>query len=89
VEAAKAETRQEVIAELSTPVEQAPQAFVYPEIPTPVAQQAQGGISENHEQAYNREAVEALMGCALTRHEAMAVLTAIVEGRIPHITITY
>ena len=89
VEAAKVETRQEVIAELSTPVEQAPQAFVYPEIPAPVAQKFQGGISENHEQAYNREAVEALMGCALTRHEAMAVLTAIVEGRIPHITITY
>jgi hypothetical protein len=89
VEAAKVETRQEVIAELSTPVEQAPQAFVYPEIPAPVAQKFQGGISENHEQAYNRQAVEALMGCALTRHEAMAVLTAIVEGRIPHITITY
>jgi hypothetical protein len=80
-----------------------PQAYVYPEIlqtSSPVyssaqpqystaPQQAQGGISENHERAYNREAVEALMGCALTRHEAMSVLTAIVEGRIPHVTITY
>ena len=59
-----------------------PQPFVYQEAPV---------VSHSmlHEQAYNREAVESLMGCALTRHEAMSVLTAIVEGRIPHVSITY
>jgi len=101
VEAAKVETRQEVIAELqaesgepedgdnevSEPLENAgyyPEApgIVYP-VPAPPL------THETHEQHINAQAVEALMGCALTRHEAMAVLTAIVEGRIPHITITY
>ena len=94
VEAAKIETRQEVIAELAVPGEESDEEFEQSgqyrsHSSAPAPQQSLGGISENHEQAYNREAVEALMGCALARHEAMAVLTAIVEGRIPHITITY
>ena len=35
------------------------------------------------------EAAEALMGLALTRTEAMRVVSAIADGEIPHITIAY
>jgi hypothetical protein len=35
------------------------------------------------------EAAEALMGLALTRTEAMRVVSAIADGEIPHITITF
>lgn len=44
---------------------------------------------ETHNQAYNREAVEALMGCAITRREALAVLKAILAGQIPYVTMHY
>jgi hypothetical protein len=29
------------------------------------------------------------MGCSLTRQEALAVLQAIVDGRIPHVNVNY
>ena len=69
VEAAKVETRQEVIAELAAPVVEEPVVpFVYPEIPQTASpqyssapQQAQGGIVETHEQRFNREAVAGLI----------------------------
>ena len=35
------------------------------------------------------EAAEALMICSLTRQDAMTVVSAIADGEIPHITITY
>jgi hypothetical protein len=90
VEKAREETRIELTTSPAPTMEEiadGPQPFVYKEAPasTSVFQHPR----ETHNQAYNREAVEALMGCALTRHEAMSVLTAIVEGRIPHVTITY
>ena len=90
VEKAREETRIELTTSPAPTMEEiadGPQSFVYKEAPasTSVFQHPR----ETHNQAYNREAVEAFMGCALTRHEAMSVLTAIVEGRIPHVTITY
>jgi hypothetical protein len=42
-----------------------------------------------HQQAIHAEVVEALMGCSLTRQEALAVLQAIVDGRIPHVNVNY
>ena len=44
---------------------------------------------ETHNQAYYREAVEALMGCAITCREALAVLNAILAGQIPYVTMHY
>jgi hypothetical protein len=103
VDAAKVETRQEVIAELKRPVneELAEQLYdiIYPvekevddqpeltEIvaPTPLVPLSH----ETREQAINAEVVEALMGCAITRREALAVLKAILAGHIPHVTIEY
>ena len=40
-------------------------------------------------QAVHAEIVEALQGCTLTRQEAILVLKAITEGRIPHVTVNY
>ena len=46
-------------------------------------------VIPTRQQVVNAEVVEALMGCALTRHEAVTVLNAIAVYRIPHVTITY
>jgi hypothetical protein len=87
VEAAKVETRQEVVAELKAPVEQIqtriykdePQPFVYPEIPT----------------IRVKETLEHEAACALVDHalidlpEALEVIAAISKGLIPHVTINY
>ena len=35
------------------------------------------------------DAVEALMGCAITRREALAVLKAIFAGLVPHVELHY
>ena len=88
VEAAKVEARQEVIAELSAPVEK--DVDDHPEFteivaPTPLAPLTH----ETREQAINAQIVEALMGCAITRRESIAVLKAILAGHIPHVTIAY
>jgi hypothetical protein len=88
VEAAKVETRQEVIAELAAPVVEEPVVpFVYP--PAPV--QTQGEVfTETHEQVFNREAVAGLIGHVnLDRQTAIRVLTAIKAGNVPHIQIVY
>ena len=88
VEAAKVETRQEVIAELAAPVVEEPVVpFVYPSAPV----QTQGEVfTETHEQVFNREAVAGLIGHVnLDRQTAIRVLTAIKAGNVPHVTITY
>jgi hypothetical protein len=82
VEAARLETRQEVIAD-------EPQPFIYEEDGNVRAAASLGAENTRHMQKFNEEAHEDLMGCALTRHEALSVLTAITQGRIRHITITY
>jgi hypothetical protein len=102
VEAAKVETRQEVIAELAAPVAEEPfedvQSFVYPEAPTPVDDMPVTtvralpvtGMIETREQAFNREAVAGLMGHVnLDRQTAIRVLKSIKEGNVPHIQIVY
>jgi hypothetical protein len=102
VEAAKVETRQEVIAELAAPVESklveeneqdAPELYIYPEIPQSVRMpvfHAQGGVVETHEQRLNGEIIAGLMGfAAVDRQAAIRVLKAIKAGNVPHVTITY
>jgi len=80
LEAAKAATRQEVIAEI------APEKGFH----SPAAvQAAQEYTVVEHRQKIMDEAAEALMGLTLTRTEAMRVVSAIADGEIPHITITY
>ena len=79
LESAKAATRQEApVTGSHSPaaVEAAHQYAAIEVIPT-------------RQQVVNAEVVEALMGCALTRHEAVTVLNAIAVYRIPHVTITY
>jgi hypothetical protein len=109
VEAAKVETRQEVIAEQAVlqdarntfaavaedakpptmeeiaddPEEEAPHPSPIPEIPPRLETDLE------HRQRFHGEVVEALMGCALTRQEAISVLKAILASRIPHVTISY
>ena len=100
VEKAREETRIELTTSPAPTMEEiadGPQAFVYQEIPqtsSPVyssAQpQTQGGIVETHEQRINAQAVAAFMGhCGYTRQQAIAGLTAITKGLIPHVSITY
>ena len=80
LEAAKAATRQEVIAEI------APEKGFH----SPAAvQAAQEYTAAERRQKIMDEAAEALMGLALTRTEAMRVVSAIADGEIPHITIAY
>lgn len=80
LEAAKAATRQEVIAEI------APEKGFH----SPAAvQAAQEYTVAEHRQKIMDEAAEALMGLALTRTEAMRVVSAIADGEIPHIDITF
>jgi len=58
--------------------------FVYEQVPpsAPV-------IPFVDKQAVHTEIVEALQGCTLTRQQAISVLKAITEGRIPHVTVNY
>ncbi len=87
VEAAQAATRQEVIAELAAPVVEEP----VDDMPvTTVKALPFVGMVETREQAFNREAVAGFMGhCGFTRQQAIAGLTAINKGLIPHIEIHY
>ena len=102
VEAAKATTRQEVIAEFAPLKEEAKELLANLQAPTmeeiadvhpfeylEIAPRPTSGDDLAHKQAVHAEVVEALMGCALTRHEALAVLTAITEGRVRHLSIQY
>jgi hypothetical protein len=99
VEAAKAETRQEVIAELAAPVEvKAPEGSLARQFDDAEEAAEKFAEVEIYETAATREdylkqvhdeIVEAFMCCALTRQEAIAVLKAIIEGRVPHVTIQY
>ena len=102
VEAAKQAARQEVIAELKSPVAseaedspelaQSVQPFIYPEAPILFSAQTHtyiGKCEDSHMRDVHAAIVEALMGCALTRHEALAVVQAIVDWRIPHVSIQY
>jgi hypothetical protein len=58
-------------------------AIVYP-VPAPPL------THETHEQHINAQAVAAFMGhCGYTRQQAIAGLTAITKGLIPHVNITY
>jgi hypothetical protein len=74
--------------EVSEPLENAgyyPEApgIVYP-VPAPPL------THETHEQRINAQAVAAFMGhCGYTRQQAIAGLTAIIKGLIPHIEIHY
>ena len=98
VEAAKVETRKEAIAEQFPFVET--NTELHGELPrdkapitglhSPAAVEAAkeyATVEDRHK--IMDEAVEALMGYSLTRHEAMTVVSAIADGHIPHITITY
>ena len=94
VEAAKAATRQEVIAELAAPVvdpgyEHSMSAREAREEPQPI--HVQGEVfTETREQVFNREVVAGLMGhSGIDRQTAIRVLTAITKGQVPHITIGY
>jgi len=53
------------------------------------ADQAKREANKKHVASVNKEVVEALMGAALSKTEAQAVLALIVNGSIPHVTITY
>jgi hypothetical protein len=89
LEAAKAATRQEVIAELAPlPVSTATAPAKGFGSPAAV-QAAQEYSAAERRQKIMDEAAEALMGLALTRTEAMWVVSAIADGEIPHITIAY
>lgn len=99
VEAAKVEIRQEVIAELTAPESVIPHSTV--DVYTPVEPEVHPFVYEQVEptasvipfvdqkQEIHAEIVEALQGCTLTRQEAILVLKAITEGRIPHVTVNY
>lgn len=89
LEAAKAATRQEVIAELA-PLPVSTDTAPAKGFGSPAAvQAAQEYTVAEHRQKIMDEAAEALMGLALTRTEAMRVVSAIADGHIPHITIAY
>ena len=102
LEAAKAATRQEVIAELGLPSVADLDAVAEAQIAAATGCQPMTGFHSpaavqaaweytvaEHRQKIMDEAAEALMGLALTRTEAMRVVSAIADGEIPHITITY
>jgi hypothetical protein len=89
LESAKAATRQEVIAELA-PLPVSTGTAPAKGFGSPAAvQAAQEYTVVEHRQKIMDEAAEALMGLALTRTEAMRVVSAIADGEIPHITIAY
>jgi hypothetical protein len=104
VEAAKVETRHEVLAEVSlalpVSVDTATdvQSFVYPEanirfddMPvTTVKSLPIAGMVETREQAFNREAIAGMMGYwNVDRQTAIRYLNGIKSGNIPHVTIGY
>ena len=103
LEAAKAATRQEVIAELALPTAADLDAVAEEQkIAAATGRQPMTGFHSSaavqaaweytvaeHRQKIMDEAAEALMGLALTRTEAMRVVSAIADGEIPHITIAY
>jgi hypothetical protein len=80
LESAKAATRQEVIAEIAPE-----KCFHSPE----AVQAAQEYTVAERRQKIMDEAAEALVGLTLTRTEAMRVVSAIADGEIPHISISY
>jgi hypothetical protein len=72
------------------------QKYEYPEAPTkpaPILRKTDAELRDPEEtrrrQGINAEVVEALMGYVLTQHEDLSVLIAIVDGRIPHVSISY
>jgi hypothetical protein len=95
VEAAKVETRKEVISELeseSGEPEDGDNETSSPVILPPVVPDAVQGeaFTETHEQKYHRESIAGLMGYAnLDRQAAIRTLTAIKDGNVPHLTIEY
>jgi hypothetical protein len=112
IEQAKAATRQEVIAELTTPEIEIPPTWkldmIAPQPPVTgnyahivdrtghqmfqdpaIDPHLDDMADRKHQQAIHAEVVEALRGFALTRHTALDILQAIVDGKVPHITITY
>jgi hypothetical protein len=89
LEAAKAATRQEVIAELA-PIPVSTETAPAKGFGSPAAVQAtQEYTVVEYRQKIMDESAEALMGLTLTRKEAMRVVSAIADGEIPHITITF
>ena len=96
----KQTTRQEVIAELKNngEPEDADNETSKPEITDPVDDMSVttvkslpiAGMVETREQAFNREAIAGLTEFAsVDRQSAIRALTAIANGLVPHITITY
>jgi len=99
VEAAKVKIQQEVIAELAQPE---PKPYTHPTdsmlevIDSPSLASSrpsyhyQVGETEHTHQAIHAEVVEALRGYdTTTRQGAMALLQAIIDGRVPHVGIKY
>ena len=80
LELAKAATRQEVISEI------APEKGFHS--PAAVQAEQEYTVAERRQKIMD-EATEALMGCAITRREALAVLKAILAGQIPYVTMHY
>jgi hypothetical protein len=89
VEAAKVATRQEVIAELAAPVVE--EIVIPAAVPVVIEREREReAFIETHEQRINAQAVAAFIGhCGYTRQQAIAGLTAITKGLIPHVSITY
>jgi hypothetical protein len=89
LEAAKAATRQEVI-EVLAPLPVSTDTAPAKGFGSPAAvQAAQEYTAAEHRQKIMDEAADALMGLVLTRTEAMRVVSAIADGEIAHITISY
>jgi hypothetical protein len=91
VEAAKVETRQEVLAEVELiRGDDLVDVGAEPE-DSPELVQATRIDPEtiDHKQAIHAKVVEAFMGYSLTRQQSITVLQAIVDGKVPHVSITY
>jgi hypothetical protein len=113
IEQAKAATRQEVIAELTTPEIEIPPTWkldmIAPQPPVTgnyahivdrtghqmfqdpaIDPHLDDMADRKHQQAIHAEVVEALRGYdTTTRQGAMALLQAIIDGRVPHVGIKY
>jgi len=53
------------------------------------AEQRRREADKEHRRKFNSEALKAILNCGLVEGQAVNVLTAIVRGEIPHVTISY
>jgi hypothetical protein len=92
VEAAKVKIQQEVIAELTPLAQQEKAHEIYASDVPELSRTPTNWIEEKQarEQSIHAEVVEALRGYdTTTRQGAMALTQAIIDGRVPHVAITY